>query len=115
MSEDFPSIWLELSLTGMKKIVIGGFYREWTRDGKDSISDQLKRIGVLTEQFDKATKISKLVIVLGDANLCSRKWNKEKFKDKTVADKLKSNLEQNGLKCRYLGDTFTSDILQKSI
>ena len=91
------------------KTVIGGFYKEWSREGKDTIPDQVKRMDILTNQFDKATAISKNVIILGDANLCSRKWNNEKFKDK-----LKSNMEENGLICRYLGDTFTSDIVQSN-
>ena len=97
-----------------KSAQIGGFYREWSRDGCDSIPDQVKRIEVLTDQFDKASIISNRVIVLGDANLCSRKWNLEKFKDKTVAEILKSSLEENGLICKFLGDTFTSDIIQNN-
>ena len=114
MSDGFPSIWLEINLAGMKKTIIGGFYREWSRDGCDSIPEQVKRIEVLTDQFDKASIISNRVIVLGDANLCSRKWNLEKFKDKTVAEILKSSLEENGLICKFLGDTFTSDIIQNN-
>ena len=47
-------------------------------------------------------------------NLCSKKWNLDKFKDKTVAEILKNGLVENGLTCRYLGDTFTSDIIQKN-
>ena len=37
MSEDFSSIWLELNLAGMKKTVVGGCYREWNRNGLDSM------------------------------------------------------------------------------
>ena len=98
-----------------EKTVIGGFYREWSREGKDTIPDQLKRMDILTNQFDKANVITKNVIILGDANLCSRKWNNEKFKDKTVADKLKSNMEENGLICRYFGDTLMRLVLLQCI
>ena len=80
----------------------------------DSIPAQVERIKNLTSQVDNASKISNRVIVMGDMNLCSRKWNLDKFKDKTVAEIWKSSLEENGLTCRYLGDTFTSDIIQKN-
>ena len=112
MSEKFPSIWLELKLAGMKKTIIGGCYREWNRNGLDSISDQVKRINILCDQFDKATLLTNRIIILGDMNLCSRKWNQDKFKDKSVADILKNSLVENGLTCRLLGDTFSSDIIQ---
>ena len=47
MSNEFPSIWLEINLAGLKKTVIGGCYREWNRNGLDSIPDQVKRINIL--------------------------------------------------------------------
>ena len=72
MSEEFPSIWLEQNFPGNKKTLIGGFYREWSRGGKDSIPDQVESIAILTSQFDKASTVTKQVIVLGDANICSR-------------------------------------------
>ena len=114
MTDTFPSIWLEINLAGMKKTVIGGYYREWNNNGLDSIPEQVKRMNILTTQIDKAAGISSRIIMLGDMNLCSRKWNQDKFKDKRVAEILRSSLEENGLVCRYLGDTFSSDIVQKN-
>ena len=58
MSEDFPSIWLELNLAGIKKTIIGGCYREWNNNGMDSIPAQVERIKNLTSQVDNASKIS---------------------------------------------------------
>ena len=92
--------------------IIESCYREWNRNGLDSISDQVKRINILCDQFDKATLLTNRIIILGDMNLCSRKWNQDKFKDKSVADILKNSLVENGLTCRLLGDTFSSDIIQ---
>ena len=66
MSEEFPSIWLELNMAGMKITVIGGCYREWNSNGLDSILEKVKRINILKNQFDKATANYNQVIVLGD-------------------------------------------------
>ena len=72
------------NLAGMKKTVIGGYYREWNNNGLDSIPEQVKRMNILTTQIDKAAGIFSRIIMLGDMNLCSRKWNQDKFKDKRV-------------------------------
>ena len=62
MSENFPSIWLELKDHLGAKTIIGGFYIEWSREGKNSDQDQVKRIDILLEQFDLATEKCKRVI-----------------------------------------------------
>ena len=113
MSEDFPSTWMEFNLPGETKKVAGGFYREWSHDGKGTDADQVKRMETFVGQIDKATAISKHVIILGDSNLCALKWNNAKFKYKAVVEILKVSLEQNGLHPRNLGVTFTSDIVKK--
>ena len=37
---------------------------------------------IFTNQIEKATVKNKQELILGDANLCSEKWNEEKFKYK---------------------------------
>ena len=38
MNEEFPSIWLEITEPNGSKLCLGGFYREWSQDGKKSES-----------------------------------------------------------------------------
>ena len=96
MSPEFPSIWLEIKDPYGKKLIIGGFYREWAQNGLSTEKEQEKRMEMFTGQIDKAAAISNQVIILGDANLCMDNWNQEKFLHKNTAELLKSNLEQNG-------------------
>ena len=74
-SADFPSIWLELENTNQKNMIIGGFYREWSPGGVKSIKAQVEAMRVFTNQIEQAAAENKNIIILGDANLCSIKWN----------------------------------------
>ena len=115
MSEDFSSIWLEYTDLLGAKTNIGGFYREWTCDGLSSESDQAKRLETLLHQFDLVTENCKRVIVLGDANISLKKIKKDSpLKNKRVTELLMNKLEECGLISLDIGDTFTSDIIQKN-
>ena len=65
MSEEFPSIWIELSDQHSKKLLIGGFYKELTRDGRGNEEDQITRMKVFTEQIEAASKIAKKSLGIG--------------------------------------------------
>ncbi len=41
MTKEFPSIWLEITRSKQKNLLICGFYREWTRNGNNSENEQL--------------------------------------------------------------------------
>ena len=114
MSVSFPSIWLEFKDQKGEKMLICGFYREWTREGKSSESDQEKRIEILLNQFDMATESCKRVIVLGDANVCAIKWADPSRKKNKLAQNIKNKLEECGMINLDVGITFTSDIVQKN-
>ena len=66
-------------MTG-KNTLIAGFYREWSQNGRDSIEDQIKSMDIFTKQIDKASEKTQHVLILGDVNLCSTKWNQDNFK-----------------------------------
>ena len=51
-------------------------------------------------------------MILGDANLCSQKWNEPEFANKNVAAILKNMLEQEGLVNLDVGNTYQSDHVQ---
>ena len=88
-------------------------YREWTRDGRNSEEDQIKRIEILLQQFDSANEICKRVVVLRDAKVCAIKWTDPNRKKNTVAGLIKNKLEECGMINLELGEFFTSDIVQK--
>ena len=52
------------------------------------------------------------MIILGDANLCSSKWNNDDFLYKKVAEALRSTLLHSDLICSDIGDTYQADHLQ---
>ena len=97
MSNSFPSIWLETNETGQNPIIICGIYRVWTKDGIKSMEEQLKSMEVLNLQIVKGTEKVKSVIMLGDINLCSQKWNDKNFTYKKLAVSLKNTLLECGL------------------
>ena len=88
----FPSIWLELKQNHKQNILIGGFYREWSNEGLLSLDKQLEAIKLFTKQIETADNEHKKINVVGDANLCSSKWNEEGFKLKTVAEEIQGTL-----------------------
>ena len=82
MSSEFPSIWMELQRSNEQNILISGCYREWTNEGLLSVEEQVKAVKILTSQMEKADSEKKPIIMLGDMNLCAKKWNDADFNKK---------------------------------
>ena len=114
MSPDFPSIWVEKKNEGKKSIVIGGFYREWNHNGKKSVSSQIKGMRIFAKQIERAVEDGKPCVIMGDANLCSRKWKEEGFNYKSIAEPVLLVLEQNGFLIADIGTTYLADHAQAS-
>jgi len=55
MTKEFPSIWLEITRSKHKNLLIWGFYQEWTRNGINSENEQLVRLKILINQMEQAT------------------------------------------------------------
>ena len=53
------------------------------------------------------------MIILGDTNLCSEKWDLPDFKYKSISEELRSTLKQCGLQDTYVGLTFLADRLSE--
>ena len=113
MDSEFPSIWVEYKNENSKNVLICGLYREWTKNGDVTQEKQLQSIQILTAQLEAAANEEKEIIVLGDINLCSNKWNNADFLHKTVANELKETLTQCGLVIAELGITYVADRLSK--
>ena len=60
-------------------------------------SSQIQRINSFVSQIEKATSKFKNIVIVGDANLDSNKWNNDKFIHKKVAQILKDSLNANDL------------------
>jgi hypothetical protein len=114
MSTEFPSIWIEVRKKNEKGILIGGFYREWTHKGNKSEEDQLRNIEILTEQIERATNENKELLLLGDANICTMKWNETKYKHHKIATEIKNTLTQCGMKNMDIGITYMADNKNKN-
>ena len=113
MSTNFPSIWIEINREHQKNLLICGFYREWNRDGLKNETDQLNRLKHFSEQIQKATLENKVLVIMGDANLCSQQWENKDYTNFNVAVELRGILAQNGLKNWDLGKTYMADRLRK--
>ena len=92
MTKEFPSIWLEITRSKQKNLLICGFYREWTRNGNNSENEQSVRLKILINQMERATNEKKTIIMLGDANLCADQWDEETYYQFKLAAELKLSL-----------------------
>ena len=80
--------------------------REWTVDGQKNNQLQLEAIKILTDQIERADSENVSIVMLGDTNLCSKKWNEESFTHKNIAEEIKSTLAQCGMINLELGYLF---------
>ena len=64
-----------------------------------------------TIQIERNVLEEKIVVILGDANLWSDRWDSPSFLHKQVAEELRDTLTQCGLSQIKLGITYTADRL----
>ena len=75
-------------------------------EGTKSLGSQLAAMKILTKQIEVASKENKQMIIMGDANLCSRKWKDQDFKYRKTADELLDILTQCGITPVEIGDKY---------
>ena len=109
MSETFPSIWLEIKKFPGASLLLCGLYREWDQDGAKTIESQIDRIKILSSQVETAATHSQNIIIMGDMNLCCKKWNTTEFRLKSVSEPWKSTISDHGLELIDVGDTYFAD------
>ena len=114
MSDSFPSVWLEIKEENNSSTLLGGFYRQWTNNGIRSSKVQVDEIQVFCNQIDSACTPRSKAIIMGDANLCSQKWQNKDFDKKNISQPLIQCLEKNGLKIQDVGTTYQSDNVQSN-
>ena len=110
MNCNFASIWIELapSILG-KTFRLCAIYREWSFEGENSHSSQLDRIDIFMKQVEKATKGNDGTIIIGDVNLCSKKWDDQNYAHKTLADRWREGMARSGIELLELGSTYFSN------
>ena len=109
MSTTFPSVWIEVQDKFKSKTVIGGFYRQWSSNGKLTVPEQVTQIEGFCNQISTAATPNGKMVILGDVNLCSEKWLSEDYDRKSVSQPLLRCLEQNGLQVQDVGLTYQAD------
>ena len=109
MSADFPSIWVEVTDIQKSKIILGGFYRQWSNKGVRSTTIQVEEMAEFCNQINKTNSSNSKVIIMGDANLCSNKWLNDDYDRKNIANPLLQCLDRNGLEVQNVGVTYQAD------
>jgi exonuclease III len=109
MSDTFPSIWLEIKKSPRASVLLCGLYREWDQDGDKDIESQMDRIKILSSQVEAAVKQSQNIIIMGDMNICCKKWNSNDFRLKRISEFWKSTISENGIELIDVGDTYFAD------
>jgi hypothetical protein len=94
MSEDFPSVWIEV-----QGLLVGSIYREW---GK--LQDS--KLEILLGQIQAASSSKKDVIVMGDFNIDQLKWDNPLWKNFKMAERLRDVIALSGLEPIPMGPTY---------
>ena len=110
MSEDFPSIWLNLTSHTGSKLLCGLFYHLWQDTASStSLNDQTSRLEIFLEQLERAANQCKHVVVLGDANIDVNRYDDPTYQLRLIADLYRSRTSSLGFKQFSLGMTFVAN------
>ena len=69
----------------------------------------MERMQIFCEQIEKASSSKQKMVIMGDANLCTEKWDHEKFRHKNVSNLLRETLEKCDLDVNKVGTTYIAD------
>merc|ERR1711974_70967 len=86
MSTNQQTIWIEIIKNNSKNVLCGGVYRVWNSENPEGYADEL------LIQFQKATEEDKPTCIIGDMNLCTKKWKDDSYEHKVIANKWRSGL-----------------------
>ena len=99
--ENYPIIYLEVTLQNGKKLIVGAVYRQWGKNQQEEMNE-------LTKSIDNAGDENKEMVILSDMNLCKAKFNEKNYPYKILRDKLLNCIARNDLKMADLPPTFQS-------
>ena len=114
MSDNLPSIWIEIKQERSNSILVAGFYREWCHEKNKSTTGQVARMEIFCSQIKSAHSSKLNMIILGDLNLDANKWMESDFPHKKVTNILEDSLEENDLMISELGNTYQANHAPKN-
>lgn len=110
MTPNFSSIWLKISTAILGKAFnFCAIYREWSSEGDNSHSSQLDRINTFLQQVEKASSGDDGIIIVGDINLCSKRWDSHNYAHKLLSDRWREGMAKSGIEMLDLGLTYFSN------
>ena len=91
---DLPILTFEIGLGLEKKTLVNFFYREFTSGvtGLNTEQDQVERLKRMINHWRSLTSSNKDVVCLGDANLCTKKWNDSNYQFKAHSEMVQTFL-----------------------
>jgi hypothetical protein len=120
MSSSVQSVWIELNLPRLKKLVIGGVYRQWslvTTVNTPSLNPVQRKCGLAMErdhleklvgQIKSATEAARAVVVLGDFNLDTYRLQDESYSRQALLRYLIDETKAAGLQYSSTPPTWKS-------
>ena len=115
--KDLPMVTLEIGFGKERKSIVSVFYREWTggiSGSNDSVAQEdrwRRQILFWKDLYNR----NRDVVVMGDANLCSHKWNDNDYDSskKTLASLIQDQLLEES--CHQLVEGFTRSELVNGV
>ena len=91
---DLPSISFELGLSREKKTCFNFYYREFTGgiSGLNDLASQAERLNRQIVHWKTLYKDNRDVVILGDSNLCAKKWDDINYTLKDFSNKVQDFL-----------------------
>ena len=98
-SSDLPTFTSEISFGQERKTIVSYFYREFTGavSGLKDKQSQKERLRRQINNWKNLCQSNKDVVILGDANLCAKKWELDDYHEKEIADMVRHFLLTNDL------------------
>jgi hypothetical protein len=103
MSNEFPSVWIRMDehvVRGAGRVhqhgalLLGAVYRQWHRHAHDLEKIELE---ILNGQIERASEMSKRIILAGDFNLDINRENNPKYRCRTLLGNLRMAVDRAGL------------------
>ena len=104
MTDEVPTVWVELELKSEKNVLICSIYREW-------LSSQAQWVALqkICDQLQTAASKNLRLVIMGDLNLCQLKWKSDNYKHKKLASELQDCVAVCGLEIHQTGITYRAD------
>jgi hypothetical protein len=122
MSLSVQSVWIEISLPKLKKLVIGGVYRQWSSvttmntpslnhipvQRKCGLAMEREQLEIIVGQIQLATEAARAVVVLGDFNLDAHRLQDESYSRQALLQYLVDGTKAAGLQYSSTPPTWKS-------